>query len=82
MPTAIATPIPTPTPNVGGFGSIFEQAETPEEERHSQILILRHTGLSYAELGNFFGVSDRSIGTMLARAGRDFEKYYRRLKGE
>lgn len=49
--------------------------------RSAQLLILRHSGLSYAELAAAFGVSPGSIGTMLARAEREFEAQYRALEG-
>jgi RNA polymerase sigma-70 factor (ECF subfamily) len=49
--------------------------------RSAQLLILRHSGLSYAELAAALGVSPGSIGTMLARAEREFEAQYRALEG-
>ncbi len=50
-------------------------------KRYSQLLILRHSGQSYADLSNSLGVPVSSIGTLLARAEKDFEKRYRKLKG-
>jgi RNA polymerase sigma factor (sigma-70 family) len=52
------------------------------KKRGSRLLMLRHSGLSYAEIANLLGISANSIGTMLARAEKDFEKHYRKLKGE
>jgi RNA polymerase sigma-70 factor (ECF subfamily) len=49
--------------------------------RSAQLLILRHSGLSYAELAAALGVAPGSIGTMLARAEREFEAQYRVLEG-
>jgi len=42
----------------------------------AQILILRSSGLSYNELAEYLGVRRGSVGTMLARAEREFEKRY------
>jgi RNA polymerase sigma-70 factor (ECF subfamily) len=46
--------------------------------RASQLLILRHSGLSYSEIAEATGVSRGSIGTLLARAEKEFEKRYRK----
>lgn len=50
--------------------------------REAQLLILRHTGLSYNELAAALNVSPASIGTLLARAERNFEQIYTRQQGE
>ena len=42
-----------------------------------QVLILRHSGLSYKELADVLGVAPTSVGTLLARAERAFEARYR-----
>jgi RNA polymerase sigma-70 factor (ECF subfamily) len=47
------------------------------DPRQAQFLILRHSGLSYQELAAALGVSANSIGTLLVRAERDFERRYR-----
>jgi RNA polymerase sigma-70 factor (ECF subfamily) len=44
--------------------------------RTAQVLILRYSGLSYAEIAAATGVSPGSIGTLLARAEKEFEKLY------
>ena len=44
--------------------------------RAAQILILRYSGLSYAEMAAALGVKPSSVGTLLARAEREFEKMY------
>lgn len=44
--------------------------------REAQILLLRHSGLSYAELAAALEVSPASVGALLARAERSFEKLY------
>ena len=51
------------------------------ETRQAQLLLLRHSGMSYGEVATALGVSPHSIGTLLARAEREFEKRYRE-KGE
>ncbi len=48
--------------------------------RSAQLLTLRYSGFSYAELAEVVNVSPRSIGTLLARAEREFEKAYRALE--
>lgn len=48
--------------------------------RSAQLLTLRHSGFSYAELADVVNVSPRSIGTLLVRAEREFEKAYRALE--
>jgi RNA polymerase sigma-70 factor (ECF subfamily) len=48
--------------------------------RQAQILILRYTDHTYAEIADILGVALGSVGTMLARAERDFERRYRALE--
>jgi len=48
--------------------------------RSAQVLILRHSGLSYSEIAAALDISPNSVGTLLARAGREFEKQYQRLE--
>lgn len=47
----------------------------------SQLLVLRATGFSYAELSAAFGVKRGSVGTMLIRAEAALRKRYLRLYG-
>ena len=47
----------------------------------AQILILRSSGLSYSDLAESLGVEQGSVGTMLARAEREFEKRYLQMYG-
>lgn len=44
--------------------------------RHARLLVLRHSGLSYAELAKAEGVRVGSVGTLLARAEKEFERRY------
>ncbi len=46
--------------------------------RSAQLLLLRHSGLSYAELAEVLKIRPSSIGKMLARAEQEFERLYRR----
>jgi RNA polymerase sigma-70 factor (ECF subfamily) len=51
------------------------------KSRSAKILVLRHSGLSYAEIANAIGVSPNSVGKLLSRAEKDFERRYRALEG-
>jgi RNA polymerase sigma factor (sigma-70 family) len=55
---------------------------TRMNERQSQILILRHSGLSYKEIAEALNLTPASIGPLLVRAEREFEKQYRTLAPE
>jgi RNA polymerase sigma-70 factor (ECF subfamily) len=44
----------------------------------AQLLLLRHSGLSYAEIATAMKVRPNSVGTMLARAEGEFCKLYTR----
>jgi RNA polymerase sigma-70 factor, ECF subfamily len=45
-------------------------------ERDARLLILRYSGLSYKEIAAALGVAPGSVGTLLARAEREFEKLF------
>jgi RNA polymerase sigma-70 factor, ECF subfamily len=45
--------------------------------RQAQLLVLRHSGLSYQEVAEAVGVAPASVGTLLARAEQEFERAYR-----
>ena len=49
--------------------------------RAAKMLILRHTGLSYTEIASAVKVSPNSVGKLLSRAEKDFERRYRALEG-
>ena len=50
--------------------------------RSAKVLLLRHAGLSYAEIAAAVQVSPNSIGKLLSRAEKEFEKRYRALEGD
>jgi RNA polymerase sigma-70 factor (ECF subfamily) len=47
--------------------------------RSAQLLVLRHSGFSYAEIAAALGVAPGSVGVLLARAEKEFEERYKRL---
>ncbi|HEX2924194.1 MAG TPA: sigma-70 family RNA polymerase sigma factor [Chloroflexota bacterium] len=49
-------------------------------EREQACLVLRHSGLSYAEVAAALGVQTGSVGTILARAEAHFRKVYQGLQ--
>ncbi len=51
-------------------------------QRQSQLLILRYSGLSYKEIAAALSLSPTSIGPLLLRAEREFEKLYRAVAKE
>jgi RNA polymerase sigma-70 factor (ECF subfamily) len=51
-------------------------------ERQSQLLILRYSGFSYKEIASALNLAPASIGPLLVRAEREFEKQYRKLAQE
>ena len=51
-------------------------------ERQSQLLIMRYSGLSYKEIAKALSLAPTSIGPLLLRAEREFEKRYRALAQE
>jgi RNA polymerase sigma factor (sigma-70 family) len=50
--------------------------------RQAEILILRYSGASYKEIAAAVGIKSSSIGPLLLRAEREFEKRYRALLQE
>ena len=44
--------------------------------REAQLLILRHSGLAYKEVAAALGLAPSSVGALLARAEKDFERLY------
>lgn len=56
------------------------QALAQLSEREQACLVLRHSGLSYAEVAATLGVQTSSVGTLLARAEERFRRAYERLQ--
>ena len=50
--------------------------------RHSQLLIMRYSGMTYKDIALALNLSPTSIGPLLLRAEREFEKQYRTLVQE
>jgi RNA polymerase sigma-70 factor (ECF subfamily) len=46
-------------------------------EREQEMLMMRHAGFSYREIAESVEVSPSSVGTLLARAERNFVNVYR-----
>ena len=51
-------------------------------ERQASLLVLRYSGKTYKEIAAVLGVAPTSIGPLLLRAEREFEKRYRALTEE
>lgn len=51
-------------------------------ERQAQLLVLRHSGLAYKEIASLLDLAPASIGPLLVRAEREFERQYRALAEE
>lgn len=49
--------------------------------RQTQLLVLRHSGLSYREIAEAVGVAPGSVGTLLARAEKEFARLYQQVWG-
>lgn len=52
------------------------------DARQSQLLVLRHAGASYKEIAAAMNLAPSSIGPLLLRAEREFEKRYGKLQEE
>ena len=50
------------------------------EARQAQLLLMRHSGASYKEIAAALKLSSTSIGPLLLRAEREFEKRYRKTQ--
>jgi len=49
--------------------------------RSAQMLILRHSGMSYTEIAGAVGVSPASVGALLRRAEAEFEQAFSKAMG-
>jgi RNA polymerase sigma-70 factor (ECF subfamily) len=74
----------------GNPAALVEQAQERQQVRKvlslmkpraAQVLILRHSGMSYAEIASALDVSPASVGTLLARAEREFEGCFLKASG-
>ncbi len=61
---------------------LARQALAQMNPRQSQLLILQHSGMAYKEIAAALDLSPASIGPLLLRAEREFEKRYRTLAQE
>ncbi len=52
------------------------------DARQAELLLLRHSGMTYDELAEALGLSPNSIGTLLARAEREFESRWNESRGD
>lgn len=50
--------------------------------RQAELLIMRYSGMAYKEIAAALNLSPTSVGPLLLRAERDFEKHYRALVEE
>jgi RNA polymerase sigma-70 factor (ECF subfamily) len=50
--------------------------------RQSELLIMRYSGMAYKDIAAALNLSPTSIGPLLLRAEREFEKCYRTLTQE
>ena len=50
--------------------------------RDAQLLLLRSGGMAYREVAQALGIPASSVGTLLARAEREFERRYRARYGD
>jgi RNA polymerase sigma-70 factor (ECF subfamily) len=61
---------------------VVRQALARMKPRSAEILVLRYSGLSYAEIAAAVQVAPASVGTLLARAEAEFEACFELLQGE
>ncbi|MCC6630198.1 MAG: sigma-70 family RNA polymerase sigma factor [Chloroflexi bacterium] len=61
---------------------LVRAALTALSPTHRNVLVLRHAGLSYAEVAAAASVRPGSVGTLLARAEAHLRDHYLRLAGE
>jgi RNA polymerase sigma factor (sigma-70 family) len=63
-------------------GQMARRALAKMKPRQSQLLVLRYSGKTYREIALALHLSPASIGPLLLRAEREFEKCYRTLEKE
>jgi RNA polymerase sigma factor (sigma-70 family) len=60
----------------------IRQAVTRLPERSAAVLLLRHSGLSYAEVATALGIKVGNVGTVLRRAEEALRKEVNRAPSE
>ncbi len=77
---------PLPTPDVAAERreriQMVREALAQLSERDQTMLLMREEGFKYAEIADAVDVAPGSVGTLLARAARRFEKTYTALRAE
>lgn len=85
MPDRVPVPATLPGPDTAvetiERRDRVRQALDELSERDRQILLLHHSGHSYREIAATVGVADRSVGTLLRRAGSTFRHAFERRFG-
>ncbi|HLA08161.1 MAG TPA: sigma-70 family RNA polymerase sigma factor [Anaerolineales bacterium] len=61
---------------------IARKALAQMNPRQAEILVMRYSGMAYKEIASALKLSHTSIGPLLLRAEREFEKRYRALEEE
>lgn len=61
---------------------IVRMALAQMDSRQAELLVMRHSGMAYKEIAAAFNLASTSIGPLLLRAEREFEKHYRALTRE
>ena len=61
---------------------LAQQALAKMNSRRAELLIMRYSGMAYKEIARTLDLSPASIGPLLLRAEREFEKIYRSLVQE
>jgi RNA polymerase sigma factor (sigma-70 family) len=61
---------------------LTRQALAEMSERQAQLLVMRYSGMAYKDIAKTLGLAPTSIGPLLLRAEREFEKCYRALAQE
>ncbi|MDX1673914.1 MAG: sigma-70 family RNA polymerase sigma factor [Longimicrobiales bacterium] len=79
----VPTPRPPPRPDVSAERreriAMVREALSALSERDRTMLLMREEGFKYTEIAEAVDVAPGSVGTLLARAARRFEKSYTAL---
>ena len=81
-PFADALPDPAQAVEVQDTQSRVRQILAEMKPRDAKLLLLRHAGLSYAELATTLNIASASVGPLLTKAKRDFAQRYRSVFSE